>query len=392
MTITVICDVLGDGGNGTSVAACELIRAMKERGHCVRVVCCDESRMGQDGYYVLPKRSFGPFNGYVGKTGVSLARPVDYMLRAGIEGADVVHCMLPFALGCRAVRIAERLGVPVTAGFHCQAENFSDHLMLGWCAPFNAYLYRRYYRRMFSRAACVHYPSEFIRGIFEGATHKTAGRVISNGVGDDFAPGGAAKPNSLKGRFVILSTGRYSREKRHDILIRAVARSAYNDDIALVIAGRGPLEERYRELAAREGVKDLRLGFYPRAQMPALVGCCDLYVHPADAELEGIACLEAIKSGRPVVVSDSEKSAARSFVMDERGLFRRNDPDSLAAAIDYWIEHPDEREAAGAYYARSGVARRRSECMDDMERMFADVVRKAGEEKSGEASRQLLYR
>ena len=63
MNISVVCDVLGSGNNGTSVAAGELIKAMKKRGHRVNVICCDEEQIGREGYYVLPQRSFGPFSG-----------------------------------------------------------------------------------------------------------------------------------------------------------------------------------------------------------------------------------------------------------------------------------------------------------------------------------------
>ncbi len=391
MNISVVCDVLGSGNNGTSVAAGELIKAMKNRGHRVNVICCDEEQIGREGYYVLPQRSFGPFNGYVKKAGVSLARPVDYMLRAGIRNADVVHCMLPFRLSRRAITIARECGIPVTAGFHCQAENFSNYLFMKKSALFNRMIYMRYYRTVFSRVDCVHYPSQFIRDEFERATHATAGRVISNGVGADFTRTDVARPNSFKGRFVILSTGRYSREKCHDVLIRAVGRSAYRDDIALVIAGEGSLEGRYREIAARERV-DLRLGFVARKDMPSLVCSADLYVHPADAELEGIACLEAMKCGRTIVVSDSAKSATRTFAADGRGIFKTGSAADLARRIDYWIEHPSEREKTGEYYASCDKVRDRDACMDEMERMFADVIRDHAREATGEAARQLLYR
>ena len=41
MNITVVCDVLGEANNGTTIAALNLIRSMRERGHTVRVVCAD---------------------------------------------------------------------------------------------------------------------------------------------------------------------------------------------------------------------------------------------------------------------------------------------------------------------------------------------------------------
>lgn len=382
MKIAVICDVLGDAGNGTAVAALNLIESMRRRGHTVNAVCCDPERMGKEGWYVLPRRSFGPFGGYFARMGVSLARPVPYMLRAAIDGADVVHCMLPFALTRRAVVMAKEMGIPVTAGFHCQAENFTSHFPAWRSAPFVRLVYRRYYRTVYSQADCVHYPSRFIRGEFERVVGRTNGVVVSNGVGDGFAAGKDERPDSMKDRFVILSAGRYSREKDHKTLIRAVGISAHSGNITLVIAGRGPLENRYRRLAARCGAQDMRLGFVPRESMPSLMRSADLYVHTADAELEGIACLEAMKSGRAVVVSDSPRSAASSFAADGRSLYRAGSASDLARRIDYWIEHPTEREAAGKRYAECGCAVDAERCMDEMERMFAEAAAKKREKNS----------
>ena len=46
MKIAIICDVLGKENNGTTVAAMNLIRSLKAKGHEVRVVCPDEDRRG----------------------------------------------------------------------------------------------------------------------------------------------------------------------------------------------------------------------------------------------------------------------------------------------------------------------------------------------------------
>ena len=57
------------------------------------------------------------------------------------------------------------------------------------------------------------------------------------------------------GKKVILSVGRYSREKRHDVAIRACAQSHYAKDIILILAGKGVMEKKHRALAAKLGVK-----------------------------------------------------------------------------------------------------------------------------------------
>ena len=94
MNITVVCDVLGEANNGTTIAALNLIRSMKERGHNVRVICSDQDRKEQDGFYIVPTRDLGPMiNQYLKKNGVSLSRPVTKTVAEAIDGADVVHFM-----------------------------------------------------------------------------------------------------------------------------------------------------------------------------------------------------------------------------------------------------------------------------------------------------------
>ena len=69
MKIAIICDVLGKENNGTTIAAMNLIRSLRAKGHDVRVVCPDEERRGEDGYYVVEKINFGIFNEYVAENG-----------------------------------------------------------------------------------------------------------------------------------------------------------------------------------------------------------------------------------------------------------------------------------------------------------------------------------
>ena len=54
MKIAIICDVLGKENNGTTVAAMNLIRSLKAKGHEVRVVCPDEDRRGDTEKKMMP--------------------------------------------------------------------------------------------------------------------------------------------------------------------------------------------------------------------------------------------------------------------------------------------------------------------------------------------------
>ena len=63
MIFVIVCDELGKENNGTTVAAMNLIRALRAKGHEVRIVFPDRDRAGEPGCYIIPTISFGPLNG-----------------------------------------------------------------------------------------------------------------------------------------------------------------------------------------------------------------------------------------------------------------------------------------------------------------------------------------
>lgn len=375
MKITVVCDVLGKENNGTTIAAMNLIRSLRAKGHDLTVVCSDENRRGLKDFVVMPTMNLGPLNGYIRKNGVSLSRVDRQLLEPAIVGRDVIHIMLPFALGNAALKIAREHGIPVTAGFHMQAENLTAHLFMKDIEFANRATYRFIYRHTYRYVDAVHYPTDFIRETFETAVgHTTNAFVISNGVGERFRPNGAKKPDEFAGKFVILFSGRYSKEKSHDVLIDAVARSRNERRIQLVFAGDGPLREALKERSRKLTNRPV-FGFFPHNQMLSVLNYADLYVHPAEIEIEAIACLEAIACGQVPIISNSPRSATKKFALDDRNLFENRDPADLAEKIDWFIEHPEQIKAYRERYKGLVAEYSYTACMDRMEQMLMSVIK-----------------
>lgn len=372
MKVTIISDIPLSRKNGTAVAAANLIEALKERGHEVNVVCPDEDKRGQKGYFIAKTRSFGVFDKYVAKNGVALAKADDKLLYSAIDGADIVHCMMPFALSRRAADIARALGIPVSAGFHCQAENVTNHLGLMKSKALNKAIYRRFYRVLYSKCDCIHYPTAFIRNEFEKSVKKsTPGYVISNGVDEEFFRV-ERQPRGDK-KFVILCTGRYSHEKNQGVLIDAVKKSAHEKDIKLVFAGAGPMEDALKKRA--EGLTNPpEFKFFTKQELIERIAEADLYVHTAKVEIEAIACLEAICGGLVPVIANSEKSATRAFAIGKNNLFDPDDAAQLAARIDYFFENGYEMEKCALLYKGFALGLSKSRCMDEMEEMLMSAV------------------
>jgi len=372
--ITIVCDVLGKENNGTTIAAMNLIRSLKDKGHEVRVVCPDQDRKNSPGFFVVPVYNLGILNRYVAKNGVVLAKPDHRILLSAIKDADVVHLMTPFALSIAARKIAKKLNIPLTAGFHCQAENFTNHLFMMNCRLANLIAYKTFYHNIYRYCDCIHYPSQFICDLFEKTIRPTNHYVISNGVNTCFKQLQIKKPTEYDGRFVILFTGRYSKEKSHRVLIEAVSKSKYNNQIQLIFAGEGPLKTQLIEQSHKSLKHQPIFRFFTRSELIDVINYADLYVHPAEIEIEAIACLEAITCGLVPVIADSIRSATRNFALEKNNLFRTNDSSDLASKIDFWIEHPQERSQCSKQYLGYSSHFDHDYCMNQMEKMFFDAV------------------
>ena len=375
MIITMICDVLGEENNGTTIAAMNLIRHLRKCGHTVRIVCPDQQRKGKENYYVVPTMNFGKvLNKYVAKAGVVIAKTDKKILEEAIEGADLVHIMIPLGLGLTAIKIAKQKNLPVTAGFHMQAEILTGYLKLDKLKFLNKVVYKYIYKHLYKYVDAIHYPTKFIQDVFESnVKHQTNGYVISNGVHAYVQKKDVEKPQELKDKIVILSTGRYAKEKSQDTLIKALKYSKYEKDIQLIFAGQGVKEKYYKKLSKNLTNAPI-FKLYPRTELVDVINYCDLYVHPAVNEIEGIACIEAVVCGKLTIATDSKLSATRNFVVDEKCLFKSKNAKDLARVIDFWIENPDLKKQYEKIQLENALNFNQDECMKQMEAMLIEVA------------------
>lgn len=372
MKIAIVCDVLGKPNNGTTLAAYNLIGFLKERGHEVTVVCADRDRQGEDGFEVVPVQNWGPVNLILKVNNVYLAKADKTVLARALEGADVVHVLMPFPLGVAAAKLAKERGIPVTASFHAQAENVTAHIACMNNPLANHITYLCFYHVLYKRVDTVHYPTQFIKELFEKQIKRTLPcRVISNGVNEVFFL--PREQKRLSEKFTIFCIGRFSNEKAQGTLIKAIAKSDFRDKVKLCFAGCGPKEKKLKRLAARKKV-DADFRFYSREELPAVLRGADLYVHTAVVEIEAISCLEAIAVGLVPIICDSKRSATKNFALDSHCLFRAGDGRDLAEKISYFYRDPARIAAYREKYRTFKEQFHQEDCMRKMEQMLEETA------------------
>ena len=378
MRILLIIDQFDNDNNGTTISARRFAEVLKRHGNEVKVVSIGKE--APDRYPVREFKLIKVADNIVKKQGMAFARPDRETLEEAIGWAEVVHFLLPLWLSMSGLKIAERMGVPHTAAFHMQPENITYTLGMGRMTGVNTALYHFFRNNFYNRFTHIHCPSNFIAGELRKNGYTAQLHVISNGVDDSFVYRKLPKSPALEGTFVICMIGRFSNEKRQDVLIEAVRRSRHEKDIQLVLAGQGPKREKYGELA-RGLSRPAIFGFYKKEELQDLLAMCDLYVHAADAEIEAISCIEAFSSGLVPIIADSPKSATPQFALDDRSLFEAGNSDDLAEKIDYWIEHEDERRAMEIRYAEHGRQYGIDACVSKIEDMFRLAIQEQKEEK-----------
>ena len=198
MTITIVCDILGEENNGTTIACMNLIRFLHAQGHTVRVVCADQDKAGNECFYVVPELNLYLLNPIVERNGVTLPRVDKALLEDAIRDCDVVHTTFVLQLSHTAVKIAKAYNKPITSSFHCQAENVTAHFLCKDLDAINRGVYRACYQMVYQYSDIIHYPTQFIRDTFEAVVGPTNGRVISNGVNSMFTPGPAKRRRDWK--------------------------------------------------------------------------------------------------------------------------------------------------------------------------------------------------
>ena len=372
MKITLVADVFGQTNNGTSATASRLVENMKKRGHDVKVV---STYKGDDGsYYTVPERNFYFFNNYIKKVnGVALGKPEKKTIYEAIKDADVVHFLLPFKMSKKGIEICIKHNIPFTTAFHCQPENITSHISMQKVGFINKLIYKYFNIKFYHKCMCVHCPSQFIADKLVENGYKTKNFVISNGVRPEFKATKSEKPEELKDKYCILLSGRYSNEKRQDLLIKAVANSKYKDKIQIILAGNGPKAKALEKLGQMLPNKP-SMCFLSKEELISVINFCDLYVHCSDVEIEGIGCMEALSCGIVPVLSDSKNAALYQFALTPDNLFKNGDEKDLANKIDFWLDNPDKKKEMSKRYLEFMEEFRIDKCMDKMEEMFKYAI------------------
>jgi len=371
MKILFVIDTYTTNNNGTSISAQRFAHQLREFGHEVKILTTGEQ--STDEIYALKEFKILGFNDLIHKHGFQFAAIDREIITEAVKWADIVHCMMPFALEVATKIIADKLHKPATAAFHIQPENMTSSVGLGKVAIVNDMFYKQFKINVYNHFDHIHVPSEFMGREIRKRGYKAKIHVISNGIQDDFIYTKRDKDPEFKDKILIMMVGRLSGEKRQDVIINAIPLSKYGDKIQLILAGKGPKYEEYKELGKKLKNPPI-FGYYNRQELIGMLAQSDLYVHASDMESEAISCIEAFATGLVPVIANSDLSATPQFAIDGRSLFKPGSPTDLARAIDYWLDNPKEKDYMEFQYAKAAKRYRLENSVRQFESMLNEAI------------------
>lgn len=164
--------------------------------------------------------------------------------------------------------------------------------------------------------------------------------VVNNMLGDGFN----FEDRKRNGRIDFISIGNLLPIKGFDVLIKAFSLVDRKKELwHLNIIGGG---KEHDNLQKRIDYYDLHdnitlLGRQPKVNVINYLQKSDVFVVSSHTETFGVAALEALACGLPVI--STECGGPRDFITDQLGVFCKvNDPKELAFAIDKMFDHIDD--------------------------------------------------
>lgn len=260
---------------------------------------------------------------------------------------DIVHAH-DWLVGTAAIALKEVLSIPLLSTIHATEHGRNN----GIHTDMQRFIHEKELQLIKESdqvIVCSNYMREELLANFHLSDKKMT--IIPNGIDQS-----DVKVDSnniypfIKNRKYIFSVGRIVEEKGFETLIEAAqAAKDRGQDIYFVIAGKGPMLERYRKMVTEKQLDHYIafIGYVTDEQRNALIANSEIAVFPSLYEPFGIVALEAMILAKPTIVS--ETGGLKGIVMDRQTglLMVPGDSESLLNNIDFLLQNPQTAKEIG---------------------------------------------
>lgn len=350
MKILIAADLHWPTINGVATFSRNLAKGLSDRGHEVLVIAPSQTGKSYeeyDGNYLIKRTLSVPFPFYQNfKISPTSQREVRKIIRE--FEPDVIHIQMAMFLGLATRTYALKYNIPLVATNHAMPENLMDNIRL--LAPISKPIQKlmvEYGARFHSKVDYITLPTRSAIDMFGENRVSVPIEPVSNGINlSKFQPTKPGKEiyekfNLPKDKDIITYIGRLDAEKHVPVLIKAFTK-IMNDKRHLLIVGDGTDAEHLRNIVLSTGIgsKVTFTGRVSDEEIVELHKVGTLFCVPSPAELQCIALLEAMASGKPAVAVDA--GALGELCQDGVNgiLCTTDDVDAIASAMDTILNDP----------------------------------------------------
>jgi 1,2-diacylglycerol 3-alpha-glucosyltransferase len=345
MRILLATDTYYPDVNGAAYFTYRLATMLSHRGHNVFVMCPSRSfrnTVSNDNAVTVYGIRSIPIPIYRNFRISPLFIPRSVRKAVKEISPEIVHIQNHFLIGKEVVSAAKKLGIPAIGTNHFMPENLVHYLHLpGIAERWVQKLAWRQFVRVFEQLDSVTTPTKTAAALLEKAALNKDVMPVSCGIDlERFKP--TNDGTYLKRRFaiptdkpVLLYVGRLDKEKKIDVVLRALPDISRVTGVHLVLAGLGKEKQNLEALAEKLGIQKAVTftGFVPDEDLQNIYRVADLFVTAGIAELQSIVTMEAMASGLPVVAVNAMALPELVHNGENGYLFSDGDSEMLAERV-----------------------------------------------------------
>jgi len=297
---------------------------------------------------------------------------------------DIVHIQDHYFL-CRNTAItAQHLGIKAVGTNHFMPENLAPYVpVLSRIKPVFNWVLWHWMRETYDRLDAVACPSGTAARILHSARVRPPVFPISCGGNTHFfRPDPTVDRPAWRKRYgidpqktIFFFVGRVDREKRLDVLLRAVS-LLKRDDFQLVIGGKGAYQKKLIALANHLNLEAMVhfTGFIPQEDLPSVLNSIDIFAMPSEAELLSIATLQAMGCSRPVLAANAVALPELVTEGINGALFKPGDAVDASRCMEWFADHPDRWQDMGAASLEKVQAHSLENIVHEYETLYQKVL------------------
>ncbi len=342
MTVVIACDTFAPDHNGTATFSKNLAVTLQRRGYEVHVIAPATSKLygtfreKHDDTPIIVHRlksyrlPFQPSQRFVNP--MRLTNRVNGLLRA--IKPQVVHIQSHINIGHHAAAAAQLNKIRLIATSHIDAQSLVENAILApkFVKNFLTKLLLKDAARVFKAADAISAPTKRAAQMLESAVRELKVLAISGGVDVDLY---SHLPEPSFNSKKLLYVGRLDREKHVYILLEALARLPKDAGVTLEIVGGGSQANELKALAGELSIDDVVTfaGELSDEEVINKLGESSAFVMPSVQELQSMATLEAMASGRPIIAANAMALPHLVHEGENGFLFKPDSPSDLASKI-----------------------------------------------------------